>query len=59
LRKSGPLVLWSSFGLVWSCQLWFGSGLVLWQDQPEPSGFPDALSPSFFAYSCMCPHDPL
>jgi hypothetical protein len=52
LRKSGPLVLWSSFGLVWSCQLWFGSGLVLWQDRPEPSGFPDAFSEflCFFMY---------
>jgi hypothetical protein len=22
--------------------VWFSSGLVLWQDQPDPSGFPDA-----------------
>jgi hypothetical protein len=42
-EKSGPLVLWSSFGMIWSCRLWFGSVLVLWQDQPEPSGFPDGV----------------
>jgi transposase len=38
-------VLWSSFwsGLVLSALVWllFGSGWVLWQDQPEPSSFPD------------------
>jgi hypothetical protein len=48
LRQSGPLAVWSScwsglvlLALVW---LWFGSGLVLWQDQPEPSAFPDGGS---------------
>jgi hypothetical protein len=47
--SSGRLVIlsvWSGLvgsglALVW---LWFGSGLVLWQDQPEPSGFPDGGS---------------
>jgi hypothetical protein len=41
-------VFWLSghlFGLVWSCWLWFGSSLVLRQDQPEPSSFPDVSSP--------------
>jgi hypothetical protein len=57
LRQSGPLVLWSScwsglvlLALVW---LWFGSGLVLRQDQPEPSGFPD-VSVCFGTYM-LCP----
>jgi hypothetical protein len=42
--SSGALVIflvWS--GLVCSGLLWFGSGLVLWQDRPEPSGFPDVV----------------
>jgi hypothetical protein len=45
LRRSGTLVLWSHFSLVWSCLLWFGSGLVLQPDQPKPSGFPDVAHP--------------
>jgi hypothetical protein len=47
LRQNGPLVLWSSFwsGLVLLALVWllFGSCWVLWQDQPEPSGFPDVV----------------
>jgi hypothetical protein len=52
------VVLWCSghlLGLVWSGWLWFGSGLVLWQDQPEPSGFPDVVS----AISCLALRQPI